>query len=107
MIYFIGGVEYDDTPPTVAGDYRWRRSPNADVSILVEVFKVASPDGGLYCTSADRRGGTTQSWGGLWCRLGPVVEIGKAYMEGQKFSAYGPQHFDSSRAKAVMEGRRL
>ena len=92
-------MNFTKTPPNTPGFYAWRIGPKDNKTSVREVF---SPVDGVFI---DRlTDWMTQDVGGEWCRLVPSEEVEKAYVEGFRFSGYGMQHYDYSRAKRVAEG---
>lgn len=94
-------MTFTDKKPTVPGAYWWQ---DEDGVMLVHIK--ASPTGELWAQGTDSCEGRVGRMGGLWSsRLVPVEEVELAYREGAKFASYGPQHYNFSRARRVVEGK--
>lgn len=84
-------MTFTDKKPTVPGAYWFKQCESDEPTIaLIQCFE------GRACTNIT----------GLWSsRLVPVEEVELAYREGAKFASYGPQHYNFSRARRVVEGK--
>lgn len=99
-------MNFTSNMPTVSGFYAWRRDARSGVLLT----NVLESEGRIWPAFT----------GGLWCRLVPAEETGRAYKEGfldyhqetqenQTFPMMTPGwvtvYYNKSRAKRVAEGR--
>ena len=92
-------MTFTPEPPTTPGFFAWK--PFSEYQGVFEVYHIENQDD---CAYAERRNG-------LWCRLVPVEEVKKAYLEcfaNRIWSDIEDENdtvWDRSRAKRVMEGK--
>ena len=93
-------MKFTSEKPTVPGWYLWRRENSKMEGVAVKLAPSGDQIMAGYLHAAPE--------GGEWSsRLVPVEEVEKAYCEGAKFASYGPQHYQVSRARRVVEGVEL
>lgn len=96
-------MTFTDKKPVTPGAYWWRINFKTEPVLTVVIEGSA---GELFMNSTNCTEGRVLRVGGLWSsRLVPVEEVERAYREGAKFASYGPQHYNFSRARRVVEGK--
>jgi len=99
-------VKFTKEVPTVPGAYWWRCA-QLPTPILADIRSDGFGSRAGYGGSSDYR-----EWGGEWCRLVPVEEVEKAFVEACEAASggcYMDRHdceaWSKSRSKRVLEGK--